>query len=85
MAEPAAEREADCVAEQEMQATIRKAFGELPPRLRVVAQLRLIEEEPYQRIAESLGISLSAVKLRMFRATRILRKKLEERGVKPWP
>ena len=85
VAEPAAEREADCVVEQEMQATIRKAFGELPPRLRVVAQLRLIEEEPYQRIAESLGISLSAVKLRMFRATRILRKKLEERGVKPWP
>jgi RNA polymerase sigma-70 factor, ECF subfamily len=81
--EPADDRQVDCVAQREMKAGIRRAFSELSPRLRVVAQLALIEEEPYQRIAESLGISLSAVKLRMFRATRILRKKLEECGVKP--
>jgi RNA polymerase sigma-70 factor (ECF subfamily) len=83
LAEPADRRQADCVAQQEMKATIRQAFGELPPRLRVVAQLRLIEDESYLGIAESLGISLSAVKLRMFRAVRLLRKNLERRGVKP--
>ena len=83
VAEPADDRQVDCVAQREMRVRIRQAFAELSPRLRVVAQLALIEEESYQGIAESLGISLSAVKLRVFRATRILRKKLEECGVKP--
>jgi RNA polymerase sigma-70 factor (ECF subfamily) len=81
--EPADRPQADCVAQQETKALIRQAFSELPPRLRVVAQLRLIEDEPYWQIAESLGISLSAAKLRMFRAIRILRKNLEEHGRKP--
>jgi RNA polymerase sigma-70 factor (ECF subfamily) len=73
----------DCVVRQETSAAIRQALEELSPQLRTVVQLGLVEDEPYSSIANSLGISLSAVKLRMFRATRILRKKLEERGVKP--
>jgi RNA polymerase sigma-70 factor (ECF subfamily) len=56
---------------------VNKAFGELPPKLRVAATLALIEEEPYQNIADALGISVGAVKLRVFRAVRLLRKKLE--------
>jgi len=81
--EPADRERADCVAQREARAAIRKAFSELSPRLRIVAQLGLIEGETYADIADAVGISLSAVKLRMFRATRILRKKLEERGVRP--
>lgn len=81
--EPAARKQGDCVVQLETRAAIRQAMNELSPRLRIVAHLGLIEEETYASIAESLGISLSAVKLRMFRATRLLRKKLEERGVKP--
>ena len=73
----------NCVVQQETSAAIRQALEELSPRLRAVVQLGLIEDESYSSIADSLGISLSAVKLRMFRARRILRKKLEERGVKP--
>ena len=80
-AEPAGPKQTDCVELQEGRAAIRKALNELSPKLRAVAQLVLIEDEPYATVAESLGISLSAVKLRVFRATRILRIRLKEAGV----
>jgi len=53
---------------------IARAFGELPVRLRAAATLALIEEEPYERIAEGLGISVGGVKSRVWRAVRLLRK-----------
>jgi RNA polymerase sigma-70 factor, ECF subfamily len=82
-AEPPDRTQTDPAVQQETRTAIRKALGELSPRLRVVVQLGLIEDEPYSCIAESLGISLAAVKLRMFRGVRKLRKKLEQRGVRP--
>jgi RNA polymerase sigma-70 factor (ECF subfamily) len=82
-AEPAGPNQTDSVELQEGRAAIRNAVNGLSPKLRAVVQLVLIENEPYAAVAESLGISLSAVKLRVFRATRILRKKLKEAGV--WP
>src|SRR5215467_2106539 len=82
-AEPASPQPADRVERQQARAAIRSAFDGLSPKLRTVVQLVLIEQEPYARVAESLGISQSAVKLRVFRATRILRKKLRNEGV--WP
>lgn len=72
----AADHAPDTAEQNESRAAIRAALASLPPRLRIVVQLGLIEEDPYRAIAESLGISESAVKLRMFRAVRILRKKL---------
>jgi len=45
--------------------------------------LALVEEEPYDSIAEALGISVSAVKVRVFRGVRILRKELTAAGVHP--
>jgi RNA polymerase sigma factor (sigma-70 family) len=71
----------DSAVQKETRIAVQRAFASLPMRLRVVAQLGLIEEEPYRTIAEALGISESAVKLRMFRAVRILRKKLTQAGV----
>jgi RNA polymerase sigma-70 factor (ECF subfamily) len=76
-----AEQKPDSAVQQQTRFAIRKAFAELPPRLRVVAQLGLVEEETYPEIAEALGISAGAVKLRMFRAVRLLRKKLQRAGV----
>jgi len=83
VAEVAAQEKPDGVVQQEVRSRISRAFAELPPKLRIVVQLGLIEDEPYKEIAESLGISLAAVKLRMFRGTRLLRKKLEKQGVRP--
>jgi RNA polymerase sigma-70 factor (ECF subfamily) len=71
-------------AEQlELRREILRAMNKLSPRLRAVVLLALVEEEPYERIAEALGISESAVKLRVFRGVRILRKTLSEAGVHP--
>lgn len=82
-AEPADPKQADYLELHEERLAIRNAVNGLSPKLRAVVQLVLIEDEPYATVAESLGISLSAVKLRVFRATRILRKKLMKSGV--WP
>jgi RNA polymerase sigma-70 factor, ECF subfamily len=60
---------------------ISRAFAALPPKLRVAALLALIEEEPYDEIAAALGISVGAVKSRVFRAVRLLRKRLERMGI----
>ena len=59
------------------------AFQQLPAKLRIAATLALIEERPYKEIAEALDISSGAVKLRVFRALRLLRKSLKEMGVEP--
>ena len=59
------------------------AFGRLPPKLRVAATLAVIEERPYKEVAEAIGISVAAVKLRVFRALRLLRKDLEHQGITP--
>lgn len=58
-----------------------RAFQRLPPKLQVAATLALIEEQPYKEIAEALGISIGAVKLRVFRALRLLRKELRRQGI----
>lgn len=60
-----------------------QAFARLPPRLRVAAVLSLIEEQPHKDVAAALGISVTAAKLRVFRAVRLLRKDLESQGITP--
>lgn len=59
------------------------AVGRLSPALRVVVTLALVEEQPYAEIADALGISVAAVKVRVFRAVRALRSDLERLGVRP--
>jgi RNA polymerase sigma-70 factor (ECF subfamily) len=59
------------------------AFGRLPPKLRIAAVLAVVEEQPQKDVAEALGISVAAVKVRVFRALRLLRKDLEQQGIRP--
>jgi len=59
------------------------AFGRLRPALRLAATLAVIEERPHKEVAEALGISVTAVKLRVFRALRLLRKDLQLQGIEP--
>jgi DNA-directed RNA polymerase specialized sigma24 family protein len=40
-----------------------------------------VEEESYAEIAQAVGIAESLVKIRVFRAVRMLRKKLNSLGV----
>jgi len=69
--------------EREVRDALRSAFRSLPARLQTTATLALVEEVPYDEIAAALGTSTSAVKSRIFRAVRILRKKLDKLGIKP--
>ena len=64
-------------------AVVRLAFSHLPPKLRDVAELALIEEKPYAEVAGMLGLSVAAVKSRQFRAVRLLRQRLRRLGVEP--
>ncbi len=77
---PAA-RTADPAIRRETRERLKQAFFQLPEKYRLVATLALIEEEPYNDIAEAAGISVALVKVRVFRAVRMLRKKLNTFGV----
>jgi RNA polymerase sigma-70 factor, ECF subfamily len=67
----------------EMRRQIHCALSKLSPRLRSVVLLAPVEEEPYAEIAQALGISVNAVKVRVFRGVRILRKELSRAGAHP--
>jgi len=73
----------DAAVQRDLREKTQRAFEKLPAKLRVAATLALIEEQPYADIADALGISVGAVKVRVFRATRQLRKELKRLGVEP--
>ncbi len=75
--------EADPAVTAEIRLKTAMAFARLPPKLRIAATLAVIEEQPQKDVASALGISVAAVKLRVFRALRLLRKDLEEQGITP--
>ncbi len=81
--EPAGVPQPDRLVQREIRDKIQQAFRCLPVKLQVAATLALIEEQPYEEIADALGTSVGAVKLRVFRAVRILRKRLNQAGIGP--
>ena len=83
LTEPAGVPEPEGLLERETREKIRQAFRRLPAKLQAAATLALIEERPYEEIAHALGTSVGAVKLRVFRAVRILRKRLSKVGISP--
>jgi RNA polymerase sigma factor (sigma-70 family) len=73
--------EADPAVSAEIRRKTAAAFGRLRPGLRIAATLAVIEERPHKEVAQALGISVTAVKLRVFRALRLLRKDLQQQGI----
>jgi RNA polymerase sigma-70 factor, ECF subfamily len=71
----------DPAVRREERELMERALSRLPSRLQVAVTMALIEERPYQEVAHILGIPVGTVKSRVFRAVRILRKKLQGRGV----
>lgn len=74
---------ADPAAAAEIRSKVAQAFAHLPATLRACALLAVVEEQPRKEIAAALGISVAAVKVRVFRALRRLRKDLERQGITP--
>ena len=75
--------ESDPALTAEIRKRTAQAFARLPANLRIAALLAVIEEQPHKEVAEALGISVGAVKLRVFRALRLLRKDLMQQGITP--
>ena len=73
---------ADPIECRETRRQIAAAFTRLPLKLRVAATLSLIEEQSTKEIADALSISEVAVRVRVFRAVRLLRQQLKRVGVK---
>jgi len=73
----------DPAVQAEIRLKTAEAFTRLPVKLRVATMLAVVDEQPHKLIAESLGITVGAVKLRVFRALRLLRKDLERQGIRP--
>lgn len=71
----------DSAVLSDTRAALRRAFAGLPVKLKCVATLVLVEQQPYSDAAAALGITVEAVKSREFRAVRLLRKKLKEMGI----
>jgi RNA polymerase sigma factor (sigma-70 family) len=74
---------ADPAITAEIRLRTQEAFARLAPKLRIAAVLAVVEELPQKEVAAALGISVAAVKLRVFRALRLLRRDLERQGIKP--
>jgi RNA polymerase sigma factor (sigma-70 family) len=72
----------DPIERGETRRQIAVAFRRLPLKLRVAATLSLIEEQSPKEIAEAVGTSEGAVRLRVFRAVRLLRQQLGRVDVK---
>jgi RNA polymerase sigma-70 factor (ECF subfamily) len=60
---------------------VMEAFRLLPPKLQIVAVLALVEQQPYGEIADALDLPVGTIKSRVFRATRMLRTHLSQRGI----
>lgn len=77
----AAAEKTDAVFSQDIRKKIESAFRRLPPKLQATATLALIEDMSYEEIARALGKPVGAIRTRVFRALRQLRKELELMGI----
>jgi RNA polymerase sigma-70 factor (ECF subfamily) len=73
----------DAAEAAEVRAQLEAALARLPAKLRMAATLVVVEELAHKQAAEALGVSVTAIKVRVFRALRRLRKDLEARGIRP--
>lgn len=66
----------DIVLDEKSEAMIKKTIDEMPEQCKQVYQLSVFQNMKYQEIANELNISVSAVKVQMFRARKYLKDNL---------
>ncbi len=76
--DPSPEKAASC---RQTGDAVQQALAGLPPDYREVIVLKHIQGLDYQEIAETLGVSVAALKVRAHRGREMLRKLLEAQGV----
>ena len=65
------------VEESEISDDVREALEELPPNLRAVLVLSDVYDLPHQKIGKQLGISATAVKVRLHRGRKRMRQTIQ--------
>ena len=70
----------EVLLDREQKRQVLAAMQELPPDYREILQLRVVENLPYEQIAEILNVKLGTVKSRLARARDQLRKNLTARN-----
>lgn len=73
---------AGAASAERLRRSVQDAFERLPPKLRVVATLALVEGESYASIADALDLPVGTVKSRVSRATHTLKRELARMGVR---
>ena len=68
-----------CCSQRERQRLVRSTLNELKPGMRIALQIRDLDERSAVDTARILGVSVSAVKSRVCRGRKELRKKLKNR------
>lgn len=70
----------DVVLLQEQQRVVQQVMRTLPPDYRAVMVLRHFQQLAYEEIADVLGLSLSQVKTRLFRARKMFKDRFQALG-----
>jgi RNA polymerase sigma factor (sigma-70 family) len=65
----------------ELRTGIRRTLGQLPPGLREAFVMHYVDGVPYETMAERLGASVSALKMRALRARKALTSALRHTNV----
>src|SRR3989338_7405409 len=70
----------DIVLESETKSIVSDALNCLPEPMAKLVSLYYIEDKPYKAIAEEYSLTIPALKMKLFRAKRMLRKILDEKS-----
>ena len=68
----------EALIRQQQMDRIQTIIQQLPEKQRTIILLRDIEEKPYQEIADIMGLSLSDVKVNLFRARQTVKNKINK-------
>ncbi|MBI2639737.1 MAG: RNA polymerase sigma factor [Candidatus Sungbacteria bacterium] len=68
------------VHERGIESVISSALEEIPEDLRSLLQAYYLEDKSYRNIAKEGGLSMGALKMKLFRARKSIKKVLEQRG-----
>ena len=68
----------EALIRQQQMDSIQAIIQQLPEKQRTIIQLRDIEEKSYQEIADIMGVSLSDVKVNLFRARQTVKTKINK-------
>lgn len=71
---------ASFVSERGLESVVASALEEIPEDLRQLLQAYYLEDKSYKNIAKNAGFSIGALKMKLFRARKSIKKVLEQRG-----